>query len=180
MLTVDMRAVIQSAHLCFAATVTPDGRPNVSPKGTIRVWDDTHLFFLDIASPGTRANLAHAPWLELNVVDQLSRRGYRFAGTAALHWPGSPVYAEGIRRVYDATLPAEPPAAVVLLAIERAAPVLSPAYWRGNDEAEIRALWRERRAELDRQFETHVAQVGPVRVDVAPTAGGGPSPAANT
>ena len=37
MLTADMRAVIQSAHLCFAATVTPDGRPNVSPKGTIRV-----------------------------------------------------------------------------------------------------------------------------------------------
>ena len=40
MLTPDMRAVIQAAHLCFAATVTPDGRPNVSPKGTIRVWDD--------------------------------------------------------------------------------------------------------------------------------------------
>ena len=80
MLTPDMRAVIEAAHLCFAATVTPEGRPNLSPKGTIRVWDDAHLFFLDIASPGTRANLAHAPWLELNVVEQLSRRGYRFAG----------------------------------------------------------------------------------------------------
>ena len=55
-----MRAVIQSAHLCFAATVTPDGRPNVSPKGTIRVCDDARLFFLDIASPGTRANGAIA------------------------------------------------------------------------------------------------------------------------
>lgn len=168
MLTADMRAVIQSAHLCFAATVTSDGRPNVSPKGTIRVWDDTHLFFLDIASPGTRANLAHAPWLELNVVDQLSRRGYRFAGTAALHFPDSAVYAEGVRRVYDATLPADPPAAVVLLAVERAAPLLSPAYWRGNDEAEIRALWKERRAELDRAFEAHIAEVGAVRVNVAP------------
>ena len=80
MLTPDMRAVIRSAHLCFAATVTSDGRPNVSPKGTIRVWDDTQLFFLDIASPGTRTNLAHAPWLELNVVDQLSRRGIDSAG----------------------------------------------------------------------------------------------------
>jgi hypothetical protein len=161
-----MRAVIQSAHLCFAATVTPDGRPNVSPKGTIRVWDDTHLFFLDIASPGTRANLARAPWLELNVVDQLSRRGYRFAGTAALHFPESTAYAEGVRRVNDATLPADPPAAVVLLEVERAAPLLSPAYWRGNDEAEIRALWKERRAELDRAFEAHIAEVGAVRVNV--------------
>src|SRR5690349_1625177 len=33
MLTSDMRAVIRAAHLCFAATVTPDGQPNLSPKG---------------------------------------------------------------------------------------------------------------------------------------------------
>src|SRR5262249_22739922 len=92
MLTPDMRAVIEAAHLCFAATVTPEGRPNLSPKGTIRVWDDTHLFFLDIASPGTRANLTNAPWLELNVMDPLSRRGYRFSGPAALHFEGSSVY----------------------------------------------------------------------------------------
>jgi len=170
-LSPDMRAVIQSAHLCFAATVTPDGRPNVSPKGTIRVWDDTHLFFLDIASPGTRTNLTHAPWLELNVVDQLSRRGYRFAGKAALHFPDSAVYADAVRRVYDATLPANPPAAVVLLAVERAAPLLSPAYWRGDDETAIRALWRERQAELDREFEAHIARVGAVRVNDTPNVG---------
>src|SRR5262245_48091849 len=86
MLTLDMRAVVAAAHLCFVATVTAEGRPNLSPKGTIGVWDDEHLFFLDIASPGTRANLAHAPWMELNVVEQLSRRGYRFAGSAAVHF----------------------------------------------------------------------------------------------
>src|SRR5438045_8438964 len=84
-LTADMRAVIRSAHLCFAATVTPEGLPNLSPKGTIRIWDDHRVFFLDIASPGTRANLAVHPWMELNVVDQLSRRGYRFFGNSALH-----------------------------------------------------------------------------------------------
>ena len=60
-LTADMRAVVQAAHLCFAATVTPDGKPNLSPKGTIRVWDDRHLFFLDLASPGTRASHSHHP-----------------------------------------------------------------------------------------------------------------------
>jgi hypothetical protein len=164
MLTSDMRAVIEAAHLCFAATVTPEGRPNVSPKGTIRVWDTTHLFFLDLASPGTRANLARVPWLELNVVEQLSRRGYRFAGRAELHLPGSMVFAEGVRQVYGDTPPAAPPNAVVLLAVERAAPLLSPAYWRGTDEMALRQLWRERRAALDQEFEAYLAQVGPVRV----------------
>jgi predicted pyridoxine 5'-phosphate oxidase superfamily flavin-nucleotide-binding protein len=93
----DMRAVIQAAHLCFAATVTADHRPNLSPKGTIRVWDDDHLFFLDIASPKTRANLEQNPWIELNVVDQTSRRGYRFLGVASLH-PGDEVYGEATGR----------------------------------------------------------------------------------
>jgi len=165
MVTPDMRAVIEAAHLCFAATVTPEGRPNLSPKGTLRVWDDAHLFFLDIASPGTRANLAHAPWLELNVVEQLSRRGYRFSGQAELHLEGSAVYGDAMRRVFGDASPTYAVAAVVLLAIERAAPVLSPAYWRIADETALREVWRERRQALDREFEAHLARVGPVRVE---------------
>ena len=164
LLTPDMRAVIEVSQLCFAATVSPDGRPNLSPKGTIRVWDDEHLFFLDIASPQTRANLERSPWLELNVVDQLSRRGYRFACAATLHQPGSTVYDEGVRRVYGDATPSSGPSAVVLLTVERAAPVLSPAYWRGLDEHDIRAQWRERRAALDREFEAYLEVVGPVRI----------------
>jgi uncharacterized protein len=122
-LTADMRAVIQAAHLCFAATVSPDGRPNVSPKGTIRVWDDRHLFFLDIASPGTRANLQARPWMELNVVDQLSRRGYRFFGPVAVH-VGDAVFEEAARRVRSPEQTSYPIAAVMLLAVERAAPLV--------------------------------------------------------
>ncbi|HTJ21046.1 MAG TPA: pyridoxamine 5'-phosphate oxidase family protein [Gemmatimonadaceae bacterium] len=165
MLTPDMRAVIRAANLCFAATVTPDGRPNVSPKGTIGVWDDSHLFFLDIASPGTRANLAHTPWMEINVVEQLSRRGYRFAGPASLYGAGTPEFDEGVQRLYGGPRPDGAPAGVVVLTVERAAPLLSPAYWRDTDEAEIRRNWRERRAALDREFEAHIASVGPIRVN---------------
>lgn len=164
MLTADMIAVIRAAHLCFAATVAADGRPNLSPKGTIGVWDATHLFFLDLASPNTRANLARRPWLELNVVEQLSRRGYRFAGPATIYAPGSPEYADGVRRVYGGTAPWSTPAAVIIMSVERAAPLLSPAYWRGLDESALRAQWSARRAALDAEFEAYLAQVEPVRV----------------
>ena len=162
-LTADMRAVIQSAHLCFAATVSPDGKPNVSPKGTIRVWDDQHLFFLDLASPGTRANLQARPWLELNVVDQLSRRGYRFFGPATLH-VGDTVFEEATRRVRTEAQASYPVAAVILLAVERAAALVSPGYWQVPDEQAMRALWRERRAALDQEFDAYLAQVEPFRV----------------
>lgn len=154
-LTADMRAVIEAAHLCFAATVSPDGMPNLSPKGTIRVWDDQHLYFLDLASPGTRANLQARPWMELNVVEQLSRRGYRFFGPVALH-VGDAVFDEATRRVYGSEEPSLPVAAAVLLTVERAAPLTSPGYAKVPDEHAMRALWRERRAALERKFEAFI------------------------
>ena len=160
-LTPDMRAVIRAAHLCFAATVTPDGRPNLSPKGTIRVWDDTSLFFLDIASPGTRANLASNPYMELNVVDQLSRRGYRFAGPVDLHTEG-PLFNDALHRAFAGAPARYPVAGVVRLHIERAAALVSPGYAHVRDEAEMRADWRERRAALDQAFEEFLAQQGPL------------------
>src|SRR5690349_2604109 len=163
MLTPDMRAVIKAAHLCFAATVTPEGRPNLSPKGTIRVWDDAHLFFLDIASPGTRANLAHSPWMEINVVEQISRRGYRIFGRAEVHAAGSAVYDEGTKRVYGELLPTSPAPGVVLLTVERVEPLLSPAYWRVAEETAMRKIWHARREALDREFEEYLALVEPVR-----------------
>jgi len=168
-LTADMRAVIEAASLCFAATVTPDGRPNLSPKGTIRVWDDRHLFFLDIASPRTRDNLRQNPRMELNVVDLLSRRGYRFSGPAWVHEPGSDTFSEAMHRVFGDAPPTYPVATVIVLEIAESAPLLSPAYWRVSDENELRATWRSRRAALDLEFDGHVARVGPVTVDRSPS-----------
>ncbi|HEY6829827.1 MAG TPA: pyridoxamine 5'-phosphate oxidase family protein [Gemmatimonadaceae bacterium] len=159
-----MRAVIRSAHLSFVATVAADGRPNLSPKGTIGVWDDTCLFFLDLASPNTRANLAREPRLELNVVEQLSRRGYRFAGRATVYPSGTAEYLTGVARIYGDAQPRPAPVAVVVLKVDAAAPLLSPAYYRGLDETTLRAQWRARRAALDAEFEAYLAQVDPVRI----------------
>jgi len=156
-ITSDMRAVIQAAHLCFAATVTPDGKPNLSPKGTIRVWDDDHLFFLDIASPKTRANLEHSPFIEVNVVEQLSRRGYRFFGRAAFH-RNDDVFREATKRIYSEEGTKYPVDSVVLIEVERAEEVVSPGYLHTRTEAEMRSAWRERRATLDAEFEHHVAK----------------------
>jgi len=153
-LTADMRAVVRSASLCFAATVTPDGRPNLSPKGTIRVWDDSHLVFLDLASPNTRANLAHNPWMEINVVDQLSRRGYRFSGRAFVYRDGEVFEtASKIAPEYDVV-------SVILLEVENAAALVSPGYQHTPNELAMRASWKERRRALDEEFEAHIAARG--------------------
>jgi hypothetical protein len=67
--------------------------------------------------------------MELNVVDQLSRRSYRFFGPVTLHVADA-VFEEGIRRVQSGEQSSYPVAAVILLSVERAAALVSPGYWR--------------------------------------------------
>src|SRR5512138_1955684 len=81
-LTEDMKRVIHEQRLGFVATVSADGTPNLSPKGTTTVWDDDHLVFANIHSPQTVENLRMNPSIEINVVDWFVRKGYRFKGTA--------------------------------------------------------------------------------------------------
>ena len=52
-LTDEMKEMVERLRLCYVATVTPDGKPNLSPKGSLKVWDDETVVFADIASPGT-------------------------------------------------------------------------------------------------------------------------------
>jgi len=133
------------AELGFVATVCPDGTPNLSPKGTTAVWDDDHLVFAHIHSPGTVANLESNPSIEINVVDQLVRKGYRFKGTAVVHTEGD-IFERGIR-FYEARgtpKPRERIRAIVIITVERALPVTSPAYDLGATEEELRAQWLAR------------------------------------
>lgn len=139
-LTDDMKRVVSEQQLGFIATVCPDGTPNLSPKGTTAVWDDDHLIFVDICSPGTVANLRQNPAIEINVVDQLVRKGYRFKGTAEVLNAG-PVFEQVLasRRERGAQNPMQ---GVVLVTVERALPLISPGYNQGLSEDEMRARYR--------------------------------------
>jgi predicted pyridoxine 5'-phosphate oxidase superfamily flavin-nucleotide-binding protein len=150
-LTDDMKRIVNEQRLGFVATVCPDGSPNLSPKGTTTVWDDDHLMFANIRSPGTIANLRHNPKVEVNVVDQVVRRGYRFKGTASIVEAG-PEY-DALVAFYRARGVVSPIREVVMIRVDSANPIDSPAYDTGATEAQVRERWerywdalRERRS----------------------------------
>src|SRR4051794_3378464 len=95
-LTEDMQRLVRDQRLGFYATVCEDGSPNLSPKGSTYVLDDDHLLFADIRSPRTVANIRRGSLVEVNVVDPLARRGYRFKGTGEVHPPGTERYEHGL------------------------------------------------------------------------------------
>jgi predicted pyridoxine 5'-phosphate oxidase superfamily flavin-nucleotide-binding protein len=137
-----MMLLVRAQRLGYVASVSEEGAPMVSPKGSLTVWDDSHLVFADIDSPHTVKNLSKNPRTEVNVVDPFLRKGYRFTGiatvlhTGAVYWKVLEHYkAEGadIRRVR----------AIVLIEVTQATPVVSPVYAAGFTEQEVGRLWEE-------------------------------------
>lgn len=143
-LTEDMKRVVREQRLGYVATVCADGTPSLSPKGTTTVWDDEHLVFADICSPGTVENLRRNPSVEINVVDFIVRKGYRFKGPAAVLAPGRRFdeVMQFYRDVYK--LHSELAARVrhvVLVKVEHAAPLISPVYDLKITEDEVAARY---------------------------------------
>lgn len=151
-LTDDMKRVVREQRLGYIATVCPDGTPNLSPKATMKVWDDDHLVFADLASPGTMANLRDNPAIEINMVDPIVRKGYRFKGTAEVFSSGTEfdnlmtLFADrqngihaGIRNL-------------VMITVTRALPVISPGYVGDVTESQMRAQWAEYYASVNARF----------------------------
>ncbi|TAM81545.1 MAG: pyridoxamine 5'-phosphate oxidase family protein [Acidobacteria bacterium] len=131
-ITEDMRKVIQRAMLSYVATVCADGSPNLSPKGSLMVYDDDHLIFMNQASPGTIANLRRDPRLEINSIDVFRRRGYRFKGKGRIMPPGDPAYEWLKQKLIDLNGPQYPAHEAVLIDIEKVLPVFSPVYEWGH------------------------------------------------
>ena len=149
-LTEDMKRVVREQRLGFYATVNEDGSPNLSPKGSTYVLDDDHLFFADIRSPQTVANIRRSLLVEVNVVDPLARKGYRFKGAGVAHGRGTHLYDEctALMREAGSTL-VDRVRTIVVIEVREAARLVSPVYDDGTlSEAEVIETYRERFARL--------------------------------
>lgn len=139
-LTEDMKRLVSEQRLGFVATVCPDGTPNLSPKGTTAVWDDEHIVFADIRSPATVSNLRRNPSTEINVVDPMVRKGYRFKGVASVVTEGA--LFERILDFYRTERNLDEGRTMirsfVLVKINEAMPLISPAYDQGLTEEQVR------------------------------------------
>lgn len=141
MITKEIKDFMDLQKLGYVATVTPDGRPNLSPKGSIIGWDEHTLAFADIRSPDTLTNLRHSPHVEVNVVDPLLRKGYLFQGKGRIISEG-PMYDEIVEHYRNNGIKS-PIGAIVLIDVSNVSEVTSPLYDLGISEQDIKAKWKK-------------------------------------
>lgn len=146
MISEEIKEFLIQQRLGYVATVTPDGKPNLSPKGTIIGWNNTSLAFADIRSPDTIANLKHNSYVEINVIDPLLRKGYLFQGEARIITDAN-LYAE-ILAYYRSVGVKSPINSIVMVNVSHVSEVTSPLYDLGISEQEIKSKWKKHFANL--------------------------------
>ncbi len=141
-ITQEMKDFVNKQRMGFVATVGPDNSPNLSPKGTTVVFDDDHLVFTGIRSDHTLSNLEKNPLVDINVVNPIKRKGYRFKGKATILSEGQGF--EDICTQYRNLGIKSEIKSVVLIKVETAKEITSPLYDLGLSEQEIEAEWKKR------------------------------------
>ncbi len=131
------------------ATVTPGGRPSLSPKGTFIVVDDETIAFGEIRSPQTVANLTANPELEVNFVDQFIRKGVRIRGRAEFVRRGTMQF-ESLFPEFEAQWGelANRINMIVKVPVEEVRPLTTPPYDDGATEEEMIARYKRKFAEM--------------------------------
>ena len=79
-LTEEAKKAIGTIRPSLVATASNTGKPNVSAKGSLRVLDDEHVVFADVASPRTIANIKENPQVAVICLDAVARKGCRIWG----------------------------------------------------------------------------------------------------
>ena len=144
-----VQELIAQFSLGFVATVTPGGRPSVSPKGTFLVLDDQTIGFGEIRSPQTVSNLTHNPDVEVNFIDVFKRKGARLRGRAVMVRRGSEEFVDLIPR-YAAVWGdlADRINMIIKIPVEEVKPLTTPPYDDGATEEEMIALYKAKFAEI--------------------------------
>jgi len=139
-ITNKIKIFLSTQKLGYVATVSSEGKPNISPKGTIIAWSSELLAFANIRSPDTIINLQNNSFVEINVIDPLSRKGYLFKGTGKII-KDTPMYDDIVNH-YRAIGVQSPINSVVIIRVSSVSEVISPLYDLGKSEEDIKLKWK--------------------------------------
>ncbi len=113
-ITEEMKALIKEQQ-AFIATASPDGTPNIAPKGSTRVLDEEHITFAESAGKTTYENIKRNPKVAIVVCDRAQMKCLRFQGKAEIITTG-PLFDKIFESMKKMGAP--PPQAVIKVKVD--------------------------------------------------------------
>lgn len=105
----------------FIATVDGGGKPNVVSKGSLKVLDDEHLWYIESTGKKTYENLKKNPHVAVALASQEKMGAYQLKGKAELVTEGS-LYEQAVKRMEEISsrleIPLPKPIAAVRIKVD--------------------------------------------------------------
>ena len=128
MLTSDVRNYLSQSVLCWLATASPDGVPNVSPKELFTSFGENQIIIANVASPNSIRNIKQNPKVCVSFIDVLVQKGYKITGTARVVASSDPGYDELRHPLYQMAGERYPFHQIIVIQVEECTPIIAPSY----------------------------------------------------
>mgnify|MGYP000684040483 CR=1 FL=1 len=127
-LTTEIKGYIDSSVLCWLATASTNGMPNVSPKEIFTYYDSNSIIVANIASPQTVKNIKKNKNVCISFVDILVQKGFQLKGTAEIIEKSNSKFDVLKPSLLKMTNGKFPFASITLIKIEQVKPIIAPKY----------------------------------------------------
>ncbi|QMU27518.1 pyridoxamine 5'-phosphate oxidase family protein [Adhaeribacter radiodurans] len=128
MITDEIRRYASKSILCWLATVSEEGIPNVSPKEIFTFYDESTLLIAHIASPQSIRNIQKNENVCVSFIDIFVQKGFQLKGKAEIISKFHPDFQTLV--IPLATLAGEkfPIAAIIKMEVTRVKQIVAPKY----------------------------------------------------
>ena len=127
-LTPDIKDYLNRSVLCWLATASTDGIPNVSPKEVFCAYDEDKIIIANIASPQSSKNIKKNAAVCLSFVDVLVQKGYQLKGKAEVITESSSSYSSMQAKLLELTQGKFPFREIFCIEVQSSKLIQAPSY----------------------------------------------------
>jgi len=141
-LTPEIKKYIDQSILCWLATVSKLGEPNVSPKEIFNYYGTNKIIIANIASPQTIKNIKANENACISFIDILVQKGFKINGTAEVIDQAHPDFSNMENVLLKMTEGKFPFKTIIAITIKKAKPIIAPRYLfypKTTEEAQIKS-----------------------------------------
>ncbi|WP_378174445.1 pyridoxamine 5'-phosphate oxidase family protein [Aquimarina sp. SS2-1] len=127
-LTSEIKEYMNKSVLCWLATVSADGIPNVSPKEIFNYYEENFIIVANIASPQTVRNIKQNMNVCISFIDILVQKGFQIKGKAEIIGTTHSEFSLMEKVLVQMTGGKFPFASITKIKIEQVKPIIAPKY----------------------------------------------------
>ncbi|ABC29796.1 predicted flavin-nucleotide-binding protein structurally related to pyridoxine 5'-phosphate oxidase [Hahella chejuensis KCTC 2396] len=124
----DIQEYANKSVLCWLATSSLEGEPNVSPKEIFLALNPTTILIANIASPISERNIRNNPRVCVSYIDVFEQRGCKIKGAARVVEPADPEWNDYLNKLKTLAGENFPIKNIFEISISKCANILAPSY----------------------------------------------------